>query len=268
MRATRASGPAVGNTRRGAAGLPPGPQGDARSEPGARRPGGFREPRQSRSRRTLARIAGATEELLAERGVEGVTVQEVIARADASVGAFYARFDSKDDAVAYVRGRFWEESERLWAEFLDPERWRGVAAVPLVAEVIRRCCRVILGPGSRARAFLLELLSRSEPELLERMAALDREVAARMGRLVAERSGQLDLPDAAGAAEEGFLRVLSAVRDFALFSVVTGGAPERERRLILSLAQMYARLLGLEATPGSYRELLRLCRESATGSRS
>lgn len=229
---------------------------------GVRRPGsgleGFREPRQERSRRTLERIAGATEALLSERGTGGLTVQDVVARADTSVGAFYQRFDGKEVAVAFVRERSWEEARRLWRDFLAPEAWEDVPAPALVAEVIRRFVRVLLARDRPTRALYLDLLRREDEEGLGRVRELDRDVADMVGRLLDARAGEPGAEIDAVAAREGFLRVISALRDHLLF-----GQGGDERALILGLTQMYLGLLGLER-PGSYAELLSLCKDAAT----
>lgn len=217
---------------------------------------GFREPKQERSRRTLDRIVDATETLLSERGPGALTVQEVVARADASVGAFYSRFDSKEDAVSYVRERAWEESRRRWREFLAPDAWEDVPTPALIAEVVRRLCRVLLAGKRPTRAFYLDLLRREDEEGLARVRRLDRDVAALMARLLEERGVGPGVPANGRVAEEGFLRVISGLRDHLLLD-----PRGDERALILSLTRMYAALLGVEP-PGSYRDLLATCADA------
>lgn len=214
---------------------------------------GFREPRQGRSRRTLDRIAGATEALLSERRAGEVTVKDVVARADTSVGAFYTRFDSKRVAVAFVRQRSWDEAWRMWRAFLAPEAWKGVPTRAVVSEVVRRFARVLLAGDRPTRALYLDLLRREDEEGLERVRQLDREIARLVGRLLAARAGTRCGATEGKTAREGFLRVISGLRDHLLF-----GRRGDERSLILRLTQMYAGLLGLEP-PGSYGELLTLC---------
>ena len=175
-----------------------------------------------------------------------------------SVGAFYSRFDSKEDAVSYVRERAWEESRRLWGEFLAPGAWEDVPTPALIAEVVRRFCRVLLAGKRPTRAFYLDLLRKEDEEGLARVRSLDRDVAALMARLVEERGVPARGPGSAKGrvAEEGFLRVISGLRDHLLL-----GPRGHERALILSLARMYATLLQVEP-PTSYRELLAMCADA------
>lgn len=51
---------------------------------------------------TRERILDATRTLLAEVGIEGVTLKAITARASVGAGSFYNLFDSKDDAVFEV----------------------------------------------------------------------------------------------------------------------------------------------------------------------
>lgn len=67
--------------------------------------GPVKAPKQPRSQRTLERLARAGLDLLRSEGPASVTVQAVVARAGSSVGSFYARFDGKDDFLAYLRER-------------------------------------------------------------------------------------------------------------------------------------------------------------------
>lgn len=223
------------------------------SEAVAERLDGFHAPQQDRSRRTLDRIARATEALLLEQGPAGVTVQEVVAAADTSVGAFYTRFESRDAAVAFVRERSWEEARERWREFLAPDAWKGIGTEAVVAEVIRSFCRALLATDRPTRSFYLDLLRRGEENDLERIRRLDREIAELVGRLLGPRLEGSGAVEPSRAAAKGFLRLISGLRDQLLFD------PEGdERELILILTQMYSGLLGLEP-PSSYRELLATC---------
>jgi AcrR family transcriptional regulator len=224
-------------------------------------PEGFRRPQQERSRQTLRRIADATETLLERHGPAGVTVHDVIAAAGTSVGSFYARFDSRDAAVAYVQDRHWTEVRSMWGQFLDSERWKDVPAGRVIAEVVRRYVRVVLGDRRLVRAFLRELLEHEDGTCLEWIRSMDDEVAGLMRRLIEERSSELSHPNPGEAAEQGFRIVLSAVRDYVLFGDSgLEGERTRERQLILDLALMYGGLLGVSDRPATYRQLLALCR--------
>lgn len=221
---------------------------------------GFRPPTQARSRATLERIAQATDALLAERGPTGVTVGDIVERASASVGSFYARFDDKDVAIRYVHERFWAELWERWESYLRPSRWRGLPAMTVVAELVRTLVRMQFREAPRLRAFMVAALMRPGDGLTERTAALDRYVAEGVAALLAVPRRGVESPPARALAASGFLRVLSAVRDDVVLGRIPGADPSAAaRERIVVLTRMYGGLLGLGGLPGSYTELLRLC---------
>lgn len=59
----------------------------------------IRKPLQARSRETLHRIFKAAERLMAERPFEKITIQQIVAAAGTTTGAFYTRFKDKDSLL-------------------------------------------------------------------------------------------------------------------------------------------------------------------------
>jgi len=149
----------------------------------------LREPKQGRSRRTLRRITSAALELIAENGVDGTTVAAIVQRAESSVGSFYARFRGKDDLLAYLDERIWEEAEERWNETADG-RW-GEGTIPEIVSALARLyaelesthrtardalALALRGPGATpspaARRFKAKILGDSRRLLLERSASI------------------------------------------------------------------------------------------------
>lgn len=94
-------------------------------------------PRQSRSRRTLERIAQASLDILATEGPAGLTVQAVVEKAGSSVGSFYARFGGKDDLLDYLGERVWSEALERWNEALVSRAWSDLDFPELVEGSVR-----------------------------------------------------------------------------------------------------------------------------------
>lgn len=59
-----------------------------------------KNPRQQRSRQTVAAAIEAAEQLIAERGWQRLTTNHVAERAGISIGSLYQYFDSKEDLLA------------------------------------------------------------------------------------------------------------------------------------------------------------------------
>jgi AcrR family transcriptional regulator len=97
-------------------------------------PDAQREPRgERRKRETRSRLLEAALRLMAERGMEGVAINEITEAADVGFGSFYNHFESKEAIYAALLDRVFEEFgdalDRLVRDVADP------------AEVISVCVR-------------------------------------------------------------------------------------------------------------------------------
>jgi AcrR family transcriptional regulator len=84
-----------------------------------------REPRGARRKReTRSRLLEAALELMAERGMEGVAINEITEAADVGFGSFYNHFESKeaihDAVVEWALEEFGNRLDRLVSEISDP----------------------------------------------------------------------------------------------------------------------------------------------------
>lgn len=154
-------------------------------------------PQQARSRRTLERIVNAALEILASEGPAGVTVNAVVDRAHSSVGSFYARFGGKDDLLAYLGERVWEDALLRWKAALEANSWSTMdlgeiigGAVTLLADIGRsrvaqlRTLDRMSGGGSAYETFCAHVLESLEDLLLERRTEMGHErpeLAVRVG---------------------------------------------------------------------------------------
>jgi len=96
-----------------------------------------RTPLQDRSRATLARILNAAEELLVDRPFADVPITEITDRAGTSVGAFYARFESKAGLLAAIVERYRNEYLVRAARELASEEWKRLSLDELVPALVR-----------------------------------------------------------------------------------------------------------------------------------
>lgn len=68
-----------------------------------------RPPQQERSADTLHRLLCAAEDLLQTRRFEDLTIMDIVERAQSSVGAFYARFRSKENLLFELQRRLYRD---------------------------------------------------------------------------------------------------------------------------------------------------------------
>lgn len=217
----------------------------------------FSPPRQGRSRRTLERILSAAERLIGERGVDGTSVQDVVAQAGVSTGSFYARFDGRDALVHYVQNRFWEEAEGQWRAFLDPARWRGAPPAVVVGELVRILIRSHSLRTRPLRGFLLHALSAPDGKPLRRITLLDEAIADRVAELLEPSHARFGHPDAGTAVRVATRQLLATLRDAVLRG--NGGVlslpTDSEEEAAVELTRSFLRYLGDEEIPASYAEL-------------
>src|SRR5947209_5706863 len=90
----------------------------------------IREPKQARSRQTFDRLLDATEALLREKEFAAITIAEIVQRAGASTGAFYARFPAKEALLPALYDRLTQKVRENRQIARDPRTWgeRSLAA--------------------------------------------------------------------------------------------------------------------------------------------
>lgn len=207
-------------------------------------------PRQARSRETLDRILDAAERLVAEKGFDDSSVQEIVRRAGSSVGAFYSRFRDKDGLLYALYDRYLNEARATADDALDPERWRGVSLEPLVASVVRFLVEIYREREGLVRAFVLR--NKIDPEFRLREDRLSHYVSEKLWGLVSERADEIAHPDPARASAFGLMLTLSTIESTVLFGETRAAAYSiTDEDLSTELARVYLAYLGLPPTTPS-----------------
>lgn len=215
----------------------------------------LRPPRQARSRATLDRLLAAAVELLAERRFEAAPVSEIVARAGSSVGAFYTRFTDKDALLHYLDDRMFDAGRAQWDTFLDPQRWRGVAA----AEIVGRLVHLLVEKRRKHRGVLraLALYARSSPNprFLARAERLNEHVQGRLAELLLARRSEIGHPRPEAAIATGLFMVDATIRDAVLFRDVAQVrlSDEQLAREMTGAYLAYLKVAGMRRAPVSRR---------------
>ena len=163
-------------------------------------------PKQTRSRRTLERIVGASLSILDEQGAAGLTVQAVVARAGSSVGSFYARFKGKSDLLDYLGARVWHEALERWSEALESRDWSVLELRDLAAGSVG-----LLIDAQRSRSPYLRALDRAAQGNDEAYTAFRRRLLDGISELLLARKDEIDHLRPELAVRLGLLAVLGVV---------------------------------------------------------
>jgi len=187
-------------------------------------------PKQSRSQRTLERIVRASLEILEAEGVEGLTVQAIVKRADSSVGSFYARFAGKDELLEYLGERVWREAAQRWDDALASHDLSGLSLAELVDGAVR-----LLADAGQSRSSYLKALERAPTTGDHAYLAFQGHALRGLETLLLARAPQMAHPEPTVAVRLGLRAAVSLLESPPL----PGGAPiPPERR-----AEEAARLL-------------------------
>ena len=130
---------------------------------------GVRPPTQARSRATFDRLLDAAEELLAEAGLEGMSMAQVAARADSSVGALYARVPDKAALVRAVQLRILDRQLATMAALAGDERLAAAPLDELVERFVGAIVALVRANAPVISAFLVHAVR--DPVMRERVAA-------------------------------------------------------------------------------------------------
>lgn len=174
------------------------------------------QPKQARSRETLAKLLDAAEALLTEGGIDAATVPAIAERAGVSVGIVYQRFADKDTLLRAVYFRYFanlrEQNQHNLALLGE---WK----VPL-ATLARTLITGMVEGHRRHRGILRALLTfaRNHPDPRFRRAAqeLNREATATIGQLLLAHRDEIRHPNPKVAIELGILTVASVLHTIVL----------------------------------------------------
>lgn len=115
----------------------------------------LRPPQQNRSRASFERVLDAGARLLAERGYDAFTIADLSQAAKVSIGAIYARVDSKETLVLAIHERAMARIEREHGIFEDGERWAGLTPSDTIEALVRELSALVLRNEAILRVFMI-----------------------------------------------------------------------------------------------------------------
>ena len=206
----------------------------------------IRPPHQARSQETLERILDAAEGLIAEKGYEDSTVQDIVQRAGSSVGAFYTRFRDKDGLLYAIYERYLEQATATADDALEPSRWDGVAIPELVRSVVGFLVDIYRERAGLIRAFVLR--NHTDAEFQARQERLSHHVSEKLSALLLARRAEIRHPDPEQAAAFGLTFVFSTIEGAVLFGELrTVALAFSDNDLAAELSRAYLAYLGVRA---------------------
>jgi len=200
-------------------------------------------PRQARSRESERRLLAAARELLTERAWDEIGVAEIAARAGLAVGAFYARFASKEALFAHL------EREVAAASVANVERLgeraaAGATPIELLGDLVASHIRLYRDHAAVARALIAR--SHADPDVRERLRDLSRLTYGAVARALVRAGAE---PPSALAVEYALYVERSVLREAILFGEGwSKGRRFTDAEIGAETVRLLARYLGLESS--------------------
>lgn len=200
----------------------------------------FRRPKQDRSRESLKRILDAAEFVLAELGYEKATLGAICSRAGLTVGAFYARFSSKEDLLEPLLERM-EHSLREAIASLDvaEDQPLDVVMERFIGEL------VVLYRTRRGLTRALTDAARSSAAVRRRLKKINAEAGDAIASKLVRYRGEMSNPHPRIALLVLFSTLREAVQDQHLLPSDRYSLSDAE--LVLELAHVFLSYVGARA---------------------
>ncbi|MGO4307522.1 TetR/AcrR family transcriptional regulator [Cupriavidus sp. RAF12] len=221
---------------------PPGDEIAATAFPRIDTPSILQPPRQRRARETEQALLTAGRELLAQRDFAAVSVAQIAAACQVSVGAFYGRFRDKMSFFESLRSLVMQETEASVARYMAEERWSEVPASQIVEKTMRFLTNGCHNNRGVIRASLKHASARPEEWLPHQKNG--EEIVERLVALLVPR-----LPDPAAEAELRVRFAMQMVFGTLVNAVLNnpGPLPLGDERLPAEMTRMVTSYLGLDA---------------------
>lgn len=167
------------------------------------------QPQQSRSQQTLTRLVEAGARLMEERPFAAVTVSDIVAEAQSSVGSFYARFGDKDAYLAFLHEHYQRSVVEGIDTLLDPERVAGMPIGALLGEVVPAFVDAHRDMQGLMRA--LHAQAAVDPDFRKREEELNRHIALSFARVLLQHADAIGHPDPERAIDFAVISLLGAL---------------------------------------------------------
>ena len=169
----------------------------------------IRAPKQARSRATYERLLDGAQEVLAKKSFEVASIQEIADAADLTIGAFYARFSSKEALLSGLAERYDDLIDQLI------QRLELFAMTsPTLSDLVRRLVRDTSDFYSMHRGVLRPLSStaRADSDLKQQLRSMNAQVMRRLLAYLSAGREEIRHRDPDLALEQALLMIFSTLR--------------------------------------------------------
>ncbi len=207
-------------------------------------------PKQARSERTLYRLLDAAEALIAEQGLAGLSIPEVVRRAGSSVGGFYARFRDKNELLHALEERFFLEVQGRLDALADERRWVRAPAADIIAAAVEELVEVTELRRDRIRAFLFR--AAQDVKIRDEAVRFRSRAAERIGALLLGKAPAFTHPEPMLAIDLGVQAAFSLMNQHVLLDGTRAAGRRLSRgELKREIVRMFVGYVGLNEKKAS-----------------
>ncbi len=158
-----------------------------------------KEPQQPRSRRTRSLILHAGRELVAQYGFQHVTIADIVARGNVSVGSFYNLFADKSELLDTLHADIVDQLAESVAQLTEPAVWEGCDVSTMLDHLGMLGNEIVV---SRLKIYVAaHKYALSDPTAARREHQLFERVVRRFAGLLLGRKQEIRHPDPAVAVD-------------------------------------------------------------------
>ncbi len=194
----------------------------------------------------MLRILEAAEELIAEEGLQGLSIPEVVRRAKSSVGGFYGRFRDKNELLKALEERHFKHLSEHLDAVADAARWRNATATEIVRGAVDELVNVTNVHRKMTVAFLYRSIQ--DPGLRKDAVRFRREAEDRIRNLLLDHCDDFDHPDPKLAIDLGIQVAFALMQQHVLVEAThAGGRTLSDDELKREIGNIVLRYIGIDS---------------------
>jgi AcrR family transcriptional regulator len=208
------------------------------------------EPKQARSRGSMARLMKAAREILNEKGIEGATVPRVAARAGLSSGSVYRRFPNKDALMRAVILETMEELDAIAASGLTSELADRLSLQAFTEGMIRHRLVSQRQNAKLLRAMLQFTLAHQSVAFKKKVAEVNARSLQRVVDFLLLKRNEMSHPDPRKALPLALTFVTASLQQIIVLDVLPREpgerSPESDNELVEELTRAFLCYVGAD----------------------
>lgn len=192
---------------------------------------------QTRSKTTESTLLSAAERMVEQMPFERLSVSAIAREAGVSVGAFYGRFESKEELLMVLHQRYEDHRNKFFVSHFEQSDWRDADLEARVLGVVTAIVSLMSERRGLLRSFLLHYWSHPDEMIGKTASDLDR--AYKMARnLMLACDDEIAADDPKRACDLVMAIVAGACRDVIVMKPThaPGAVNAHEKDLVAALA--------------------------------